>query len=210
MIGRSAPARFEASVASRMANREESGPKSEAAHGTRSASRGRRAREVRHEGRSGGLSRRRVYELMNPDVVCARPGMTAGEVARLLAERRVGGAPVVNERGRILGIVTQSDLARYLSQRVALEQTGSFYSDLEEYQDLGHLRADRSRTPVEDLMQRRVYKVDRDASVAMAANIMRERRVHRLLVTDRGLLVGVISALDLLRVVEEAMTSGLV
>jgi CBS domain-containing protein len=45
--------------------------------------------------------------------------------------------------------------------------------------------------------------VNRDTGVAVAANIMRERRIHRLLVIDKGVLVGIISSLDLLRVVEE-------
>lgn len=150
---------------------------------------------------------RRVHELMNPNVVCARPGMTLREVARLLTRRRVSGAPVVDDRGRILGIVTQNDLTRALSRRIATGDAGRFYTSLDEYRDLGRLPASPATTPVEEVMRRRVYTVPRDAGVAIAAHIMRERRVHRLLVTERGLLVGIISALDLLAVVEEVLTA---
>ena len=62
---------------------------------------------------------------------------------------------------------------------------------------------DRSSTPVSELMSPEVYSVTRETGVAVAANIMRERRIHRLLVTDRGRLVGIVTSLDLLRIVEE-------
>ena len=57
--------------------------------------------------------------------------------------------------------------------------------------------------PVETVMSKEVYTVPRDSSAAAGASIMRQRKIHRLLVTDQGLLVGVVTSLDLLRVVEE-------
>ena len=150
------------------------------------------------------MKRRRVSELMNPDVVCARPGMTAAEVAKLLALRGVSGAPVVDEQGRILGLISQSDLVRHSSKPITAEESGQFYSDDDLYRDLGSVPADRSDTPVEDLMSKGIYTVSRDTGVAVAANIMRERHIHRLVVTDRARVVGVITSHDLLRVVEES------
>lgn len=142
---------------------------------------------------------------MNPDVVCARPDMTAADVQRLLAERRVSGAPVVDEGGRVLGAISQSDLARHTLARTTAREAGLVYSDDDEWTDVANLRVDRSTMPVEKLMRTEVFTVNRDDSVALAANIMRERRVHRLFVTERGRLVGVITSLDLMRVVEEAI-----
>ena len=52
-------------------------------------------------------------------------------------------------------------------------------------------------------MSPRAYTVTRDASTAVAANIMRERKIHRLLVVEKNRLVGVVTSLDLMRVVEE-------
>ncbi len=141
---------------------------------------------------------------MNPDVVCARPDTTAGDLARLLAERRAGGAPVVDGSGRVLGAISLDDLVRHESREITVAEAGQFHTDDEDYRELASTRADLKDTLVEKLMHQRVYTVARDAGVAVAANIMRERRVHRLYVTDGGRLVGVISALDLMRVVEEA------
>lgn len=149
------------------------------------------------------MAKRRVAELMNPDVVCARPEMSLADVAKLLALRGVSGAPVVDEQGRILGVVSQSDLVR-ASERVPAEESGRFYSDDPDYRDLAALPVDVSDTPVAEVMSKRVHTVSRDTSAAVAANTMRERRIHRLVVTDRTRVVGVITSLDLLRVVEES------
>ena len=82
-------------------------------------------------------------------------------------------------------------------------QAGQFFSSVEDYADLGATPAAPSSQHVSDVLTPRVYSVNRDTGVAVAANIMRERRIHRLLVIDKGVLVGIVSSLDLLRVVEE-------
>ena len=140
---------------------------------------------------------------MNPDVYCLRPDQTVGDAARGLAQAGVSGAPVVDDDGRVVGVVTQNDLVRHNADPRTVSETGQFQTDLDEYRDLRAMRPERSGTSVEKVMSRPVYTVERDAGVAIAANIMRERHVHRIFVVDRGRLVGVLSALDLMRVVEE-------
>ena len=149
------------------------------------------------------VPRRRVGELMNPDVVSLRPDMTVPEAQELLARRSISGAPVVDARGRVLGVVSQNDLVRTAAHPDTAAKSGQFFTSVEEYQDLGLTPVMPSSLRVADVMSRRVFHVGRDASAAVAANIMRERRIHRLLVTEKGVLVGVVTSLDLLRVVEE-------
>lgn len=141
---------------------------------------------------------------MNPNVICLGPDMTLQEAEKILADRRVSGAPVVDDAGAPLGVVSLSDLVRHQSRRPTAGGSGRFYTDVEDYQDIADLPVDVSQTPVRELMSRDVYSVNRDTGVAQAASIMRSRRIHRLLVTDRGRLVGVVTSLDLLLVVEEA------
>lgn len=140
---------------------------------------------------------------MNPNVVCVSPDTTVAEALTLLSARRVSGAPVVDADGQPIGVVSQSDLVRHQARRMTAGESGRFYSDMEEFQDIAELPVDRSNTPVRELMTAHVHGVTRDTSVAVAASILRERRIHRLLVTDRGRLVGVVSALDLLAVIVE-------
>ena len=150
------------------------------------------------------MPRRSISELMNSDVVSARPGMTVAEVRNLLATRGISGAPVVEASGKILGVVSQSDLVRQTEQRTTVGESGRFFTNVDDYRDLANLPRDLSDAPVESVMTKEVYTVPRDSSAAVGASIMRERKVHRLLVTDQGVLVGVGTSLDLLRVVEES------
>jgi predicted transcriptional regulator/cation transport regulator ChaC len=146
---------------------------------------------------------RRVHELMNPDVVCVDPQMPAGAALDLLLARSVADAPVVSGDGRVIGIIGQPALVRHVEARSTVAETGRFFTDDESYQDLGQMADHRTRTPVEKIMSTEIHPVTRETGVAVAANIMRERRLHRLFVTDCGKLIGVITSLDLLRIVEE-------
>jgi len=147
--------------------------------------------------------RRKVSELMNPNVVCLMPDTPVADAQKLLSERGVSGAPVVDANGQAVGVVSQSDLVRHQARRVTAAESGRFYSDTDEYDDIKDQVVDRSQTPVRGLMTPHVFSVTRDTSAAVAASIMRERRIHRLLVTERGRLVGVVTSLDLLMVVVE-------
>ena len=146
---------------------------------------------------------RRVHELMNPDVVCARPDMTAGQTLKLLVDHDVADAPVVGDEGQILGIISQAALLRHIEVPVTAEQTGRFFSDDEAYQDIAATPDHQTATPVEKVMTTKMHPVTRETGVAVAANLMRELQLHRLFVTDHGRLVGVITSLDLMRIVEE-------
>ncbi len=147
--------------------------------------------------------KRTVAELMIPHVICLRPETTVREARETLAKRRVSGAPVVDEHGRPIGVISQTDLVRANVEAVTAAQAGRFYSDVEDYQEIAEQHVDRSEMPIASLMSRDVWTVSRDTGVAIAASVMRERRVHRLLVTERGVLVGIVTALDLMRIVEE-------
>ena len=82
-------------------------------------------------------------------------------------------------------------------------ETGRFFTDDDEYRDIGETSDSRTSTPVEKLMTTDMHPVTRETGVAVAANLMREFQLHRLFITDHGKLIGVITSLDLMRIVEE-------
>lgn len=149
------------------------------------------------------MPRRPVRDVMQTDVVTLRPDMSAREAARVLAAHRIGGAPVVDEARRAVGVLSQSDLARLEADRPSTAAAGAFFSDVDDYRDLAALPADESLVRVDALMGRKLLAVSPDASLQEAARRMRSERVHRLLVLEDGVLRGVVSALDLLVAVEE-------
>jgi acetoin utilization protein AcuB len=58
------------------------------------------------------LARLQVKEIMTGDVFTISPTATIGEAARLMLDKKVSGLPVTDERGTVIGIITESDIFR--------------------------------------------------------------------------------------------------
>ncbi|RJQ87255.1 CBS domain-containing protein [Amycolatopsis panacis] len=131
----------------------------------------------------------RVRSVMTTDVAGVGPETPFKAVAVLLEERGVGGAPVVDTGGHVLGVVSRGDL---LERKVAHRGFGS--------------RARRNRRKGDavfagDLMSRPAITVGADDDIVRAAQLMEDHRVHRLPVVDEhGALAGIVTRADLLRV----------
>lgn len=138
----------------------------------------------------------RVQELMTRGVVSVRPDTPLKDVARLLVEHRIGGVPVVDQDGVVLGVVSESDFAiKELSsdhiRRTRLDQL------------LGRPNRDADRvaatTAGEAMTQPAVIIDNPKTSVREAATLMVDRNINRLPVTDSGRLVGILTRGDLVR-----------
>lgn len=142
-------------------------------------------------------------ELMTPDVVTVSPSLEIGAAARLLSRLGISGAPVVSASGELLGVVSQTDLARFLGQ--APEAAWG----LEPSDDPGlACENGRAREPISSLMTVGAVTCDEDASEEELAELMLGRRVHRLVVTKKGRLCGIVSAMDLLRALMRRTAAG--
>lgn len=115
----------------------------------------------------------RVQELMTTDVVRCSPDTDGGKLAQMFWDRDCGAVPVVDEESRVLGIVTDRDLAIALGTR--------------------DRRASEVR--VADLMPSgEVVTIRSDADVHDALDLMRDRQVGRLPVVDgERRLVGILT-----------------
>lgn len=143
--------------------------------------------------------------LMSKVVVAARPDMTLEELAGLLAENRIHGAPVVDAHGRPVGLVSATDLLRRMRAEAegAGQEPGEWYRRNAEGGEI--LPPDASwlgeipDARVDDIMSRTVLTVDADAPITEIARQMTETGVHRLLVTRGERVVGIVSTMDLVR-----------
>jgi CBS domain-containing protein len=143
---------------------------SESARSLRAARRAYIGRRMTVEGTSPS-ERTPVTEIMTSDVLCVREDLPLSQLARLLLDRGVTGAPVVNERGEPIGVVSQHDV----------------------------LGVDRPAT-VGEVMTRLTFVLPESASISQAAALMSFEGVHRLpIVSDDGKVVGIVSPLDILR-----------
>jgi predicted transcriptional regulator len=149
---------------------------------------------------------RRVKDVMNPDIMTVADDMTTDELARYLTEHEISGAPVVDGQGHLIGVVSMTDIGRQLAEPSEYPASGhsEFYRDTADYltiEDLAQRVAEERAVAVRDVMTPVVHQVPASASVAEAARIMVEHHIHRLVVTQGREPVGIITSMDLLRVV---------
>lgn len=137
-----------------------------------------------------------LEEVMTRDPICVRDDVSAESVAALLIDLGITGAPVVNERGQPIGMVSRSDLVQLELSQV---QGGSGYLD----DDGGERRRDArlpGRAKVRDFMMPIAFTLPEKASIAHAAALMVYENVHRIpVVSTDGSVVGLVAALDVLR-----------
>jgi CBS domain-containing protein len=111
-----------------------------------------------------------VQEVMSDAVRTATTTDVIGPLRDLMLQQALHSVPIVDAAGSLVGIVTASDLVEEWAP------------------DMG----------VQTVMSRNVETVSRHTSVTDAAKRMFERRIHHLVVTERGSVIGVVSSLDLL------------
>jgi CBS domain-containing protein len=160
---------------------------------------------------------KRVCDLMTRDVLALDPGMTLTELDRALLERGVSGGPVV-EDGVVVGVVSRADVVRALyDEQVEAGRVSGFYTSpfpipipaLEQLSNDSRKIADRiAHTRVRQVMTRDVKSVGPNDEVEAAARMMAAEGYHRVPVIENGVVVGILTSLDVVRVVGEIGLAG--
>lgn len=110
-----------------------------------------------------------VHDIMTPDVLTVSPDTTTENAARMLFARGISGMPVVDDAGKLVGVVTEYDIIA------------------------------RNGRTVGDIMTTDVVTVSEDSEAEAVASILTSRRVRRLPVVRDGQVIGIISRADLVR-----------
>jgi CBS domain-containing protein len=146
-------------------------------------------------------------DVLTPNPVSIREELTVHEAVVFLTERRISAAPVINEAGRPVGVVSEADVLRHDREHADhLYWLPQKLVDRELTLGSGEHLDDRSFevevpdvTRVKDIMNPVIYAVRRDTPILDVVSQLVKRRIHRLFVVDEdGSLVGVITTLDLL------------
>ena len=139
-------------------------------------------------------------DLMTVDVVTVPPETPVAVVARLLSQRGLSAVPIQGPDGRLLGIVTESDLIRRLAGEEDAPQ--GWFSGL--FADPAEMADRYARThghTAGDIMTRDVVTVSEDANAAQIAKLLEEKHIRRVVVLSDGRLRGIVSRSDLLRAI---------
>ena len=116
----------------------------------------------------------KVEELMTASVITAQPHQSVEHVRNMLEKNSISAVPVVDSDGHPVGIVSSTDLVHEL----------------------------KAGSPISQIMTEKVYTVPQYDDTSIAARVMRNHGIHRVVVTHEQKVVGMLSAFDLLKLVE--------
>jgi CBS domain-containing protein len=147
-------------------------------------------------------------DLMNPEVLTVPDDMPVRELARFLVDNDITGAPVEDDAGRLVGVVSVFDIARLVGEDgddfelddpddTAAGNGATDPDGLGEEADDGN-DGDDDDLLVEDIMTPEVRTVSEDATVPEVAALMLKEHLHRLVVMRQDEPVGILSTSDLL------------
>jgi CBS domain-containing protein len=143
-----------------------------------------------------------VADVMTPDPVSVTPNTVLKDAIQLLADKHIGGLPVIDEAGALVGILSESDLMwqatgvdtpayiMLLDSVIYLKNPNQYNQEL--HKALGQL--------VKDVMTAKVITITPDKSLREAAHLMHDKRIRRLpVVNEGGQVVGMLTRGDIVR-----------
>ena len=110
-------------------------------------------------------------DVMTRDVVTVGQTLAVRELAKVFVKNRISGAPVVNKSGKIIGVVSETDI---------LTKKGK---------------------EVKNIMSRKVIQVDEQTAVEAIASLMIHHNIKRVPVMEEGKLLGIVSRADIIRAI---------
>lgn len=171
-----------------------------------------------------------VREIMRSEVVTVAPEASVRELTRILSEEGITGVPVVTPSGEVLGVVSATDIVRLEAESAEVPVAGTRwiplagpdadeasedeevdpYSDYFLPEDAPVVRAEWGEVSpegpldtltVKDIMTPVTFAVEPDTSLQDLADFLVRGRIHRALVLDDGRLEGIVTTMDVLKVV---------
>ncbi|NEP23416.1 CBS domain-containing protein [Moorena sp. SIO3I6] len=143
-----------------------------------------------------------VAEVMTRDPIVVQPQTPIKEVIKIIAEQSISGLPVVNEAGKLVGVISEADLLwqetgveppvyiMFLDSVIYLENPARY--DQELHKALGQTAG--------EVMTGHPMSIKPDKPLRKAAKLMQEKSIHHLPVTDEAeQVIGILTSGDIVR-----------
>ncbi|MRR05682.1 MAG: CBS domain-containing protein [Deltaproteobacteria bacterium] len=142
-----------------------------------------------------------AFDIMTKDVIAVTTETTIRELAEIMTRHRIGSVPVVDDKGALIGIVTESDLIEqdknfHIPTVISLFDWVIYLESEKKFEK--ELKRMTAQT-VGDIYTKEVVTVEPQTTITEIADIMCDKRIHSLPVVDAGKLVGIVSRIDLIR-----------
>jgi CBS domain-containing protein len=140
----------------------------------------------------------RAKDIMTRGVITVGPDTAVSEIAMTFLEAGISGAPVVDSKGAIVGLVSEGDLMRRVENQT--DKRRSWWLELLSGPDTQAAEYVKSRgRKAQDVMSREVVTIADTASLREIANLLEKYRIKRVPVVHNGKLAGIVSRANLLQ-----------
>jgi CBS domain-containing protein len=144
-------------------------------------------------------------DIMTRNVITVTPDTSLEKLAAILVKNEISGVPVVDDSGKLYGIVTENDLisqnkrlhiptvVSFLDAAIYLESSKKFEEQVKRL----------TATTVQEICNRKVTTISEEVSVVDVATIMAEKKVHLLPVVKAGKVIGIVGKRDMVKAVAQ-------
>lgn len=158
----------------------------------------------------------RAADVMITDVHSVHPDWPLQQLADFLVEHAISGVPVTSPDGRLLGVVSSTDIVRHAGQMeepirgpvVHNSADPQPFKHLSRHGEVGPGCGQGQACTVADIMTREVQHVDEQAGIREVAALMIRSGIHRVFVTSGEKLLGVVSTMDLMELIRDNWPPG--
>lgn len=140
-------------------------------------------------------------DIMTQNLITVKKDLPIKELSKIFIEHKINGIPVVDNNGKLIGIVTEEDLIdqnknlhiptviSLFDAVIYLESDKKFTDDVRKL----------TGTTVADIYTSKVITITPETTLNDCANLMAEKNIHSLPVLENGALVGIVGKIDLIR-----------
>lgn len=143
----------------------------------------------------------KAKDIMEKEVVTVKQYATIKEIVRVLIDNKISGVPVVDDDGRLLGIVSEGDILHKeanprLPNFINILGAIIYYNGVERYnEDFKKLMARQAS----EIMTDKVVVISEDVEIDEVAGLMIKHGIKRIPVVEGGKIVGIISRTDIIK-----------
>ena len=145
------------------------------------------------------MAERTARDIMTTDVKLVKQDAKLAEVAEYLIKNGIGGAPVVNADGALVGIVSETDLLDEKKRDAVIPRLGLFGLWVVPDESLKAAYKEGFYVTARDLMTERVVTAAEDTPVDELARMMLSKKINRIPIVTDGRIVGIVTRQDLLK-----------
>ena len=141
----------------------------------------------------------RASDVMTTSIITASPNMSVRQAAGTMVFAGISGMPVVDESGRLLGMITEGDLMHRAEIGTRVKQRAWWLEMVASPTELASQYVKEHARKVRDVMTTNITTVTESCPVGDIAEILERRRIKRVPVMQDGKVVGIVSRSNLIR-----------